>query len=589
MTKRPITSVDQSIQPPQKARRTEDEGARTDTEELKESIALLMIRLTYMIFGERPKVSELSAMGYVEGLISSSVPMPKASDYLAFMEATCPERSRKSVARAWNTIRRRLGDAKKDDFPDVDHRINMSTLIAAFNEAPKIDGSVALIATTNAAAVPLPLPSSSSWPLKTATPTVVYSSSRSSKTTISRSSSSGGSSSNSGNTSSNGGSISHPSESQIIGMKSLFKDNFHQFQGVSWLLSSGTVIDDRLFEAITDMSHESALHSFVIEDVDAVLALFEAEMDQEEIASTMVAPQGKGLLELSEDELGFLAQFNMPRDELVEFMADHSWRSVGTPLENKPSAEFQKVAYSCVAHVLGTYEKYGFSLPSTPLESWCTHGLWGFLKSALHQHQVLEYSPGEVHSEVSAHRRQKQRSWQGWQQFGHKVDGMVGLPARSLEILHMVTGKKNSGAKNTKSLHDTRKLCKLMKDAHDAIRERTTANVREEVVTVFTLHQLPGRFYQAIPEVDMYLPLVWMQHDTQTIISVISWILRLRKTVLAMAERIFKWTSEPKNSQRSKDHDHMALTMTSPQLLPTSLPTVNEDIPPLDVEASLSL
>jgi hypothetical protein len=158
-------------------------------------------------------------------------------------------------------------------------------------------------------------------------------------------------------------------------MKALFKDNFHQFQGVPWSLSSGTVIDDRLFEAITDISHESTLHSFVIEDVDAVLALFEAEEDQEEIASVMVAPQGKGLLELLKDELGFLAQFNMPRDELVEFMADHSWRSIATSLENKPSADFQKVAYSCVAHVLGTYGRYGFSLPSAPLESWCTHGL----------------------------------------------------------------------------------------------------------------------------------------------------------------------------------------------------------------------
>jgi len=556
--------------------------------------------LAYRVFGKRPKKVQLSAMDYMDELISSSTPMPKTSDYLAFMKAACPDQSEKRVAIAWNMIKQRLGDAKEDAFPDEDHLVNIDALISALNETPEIDESVALTATTDAAATSLPLPSSSPSPLKAAAPKVITPSARSSKTTISRSSSSGGSSSNSGNSSSSGGSSSHPSAGQIIAMKALFKDNFHQFQGVPWSLSSGAVIDDRLFEAITDMSHESALHSFVIQDVDAVLALFQAEMDQEEIASAMVAPQGKGLLELSEDELGFLAQFNMPRDELVEFMADHSWRGVATPLEHKPSAEFQKVAYNCVAHVLGTYESYGFSLPSSPLESWCTHGLWGFLNRALHQHQVLEYSFGEVHSEASAHRRQKQRPWQGRQQVGHKVDGMVGLPARSLEIFYMEAGKKDSGAKSTKCLHDIRKLCKLMKDAHDAIRERTTANVREEVVTfglrisrtsatVFTLHQLPGRFYQAIPEVDLSLPFVWMQHDTQTIISVITWILRLRKTVLSMAERIFKWTSEPKNGQRLKDHDHMALTMTSPQLLPTSLPTVNEDIPPLDDEASLSL
>ena len=195
---------------------------------------------------------------------------------------------------------------------------------------------------------------------------------------------------------------------------------------------------------IPGIGHESALHSFVIDDVGALLELFEVEVDRDEITSTMV---GKGLLELSEAESKFLDQFNRPRDELVEFIADHSWRSVATPLEDKPSPEFQMVTYGTVAYVLEVYRKNGFSLPSNPLESWCTHDLWGFLRNVLHQHQVLEYSPGEVHSDASAHRRQKQRTWLGRQQVGHKVDGMVSLPARSLEILHMEVGRKDSGIK----------------------------------------------------------------------------------------------------------------------------------------------
>jgi hypothetical protein len=35
-----------------------------------------------------------------------------ASDYLAFMEAACPEHSEKPVARDWITITLQLGDAK---------------------------------------------------------------------------------------------------------------------------------------------------------------------------------------------------------------------------------------------------------------------------------------------------------------------------------------------------------------------------------------------------------------------------------------------------------------------------------------------
>jgi hypothetical protein len=61
--------------------------------------------------------------------------------------------------------------------------------------------------------------------------------------------------------------------------------------------------------------YESALHSLVAEDIDAVLALFEAEVHQDEIVSTMVALQGR-ILELSEAKLRCLDQLNMSRDEL---------------------------------------------------------------------------------------------------------------------------------------------------------------------------------------------------------------------------------------------------------------------------------
>lgn len=167
------------------------------------------------------------------------------------------------------------------------------------------------------------------------------------------------------------------------------------------------------------------------------------------------------------------------------------------------------------------------------------------------------------------------------------MDGIVALLARALEILYMEASKKDSGVNNTKCLHDTRKLFKLMKDAHDAIHERTATNVREEVVTfgfrilrtIFTLLQHPGSFYQAIHEVTMSLYSVWMRHDTDTIIGVISWIFRFRKTILTVAESILEWTSLPRNGQKPDFQDYMSPTMTSPQL---RLVIFGDDIPPLD-------
>ncbi|KAF9924924.1 hypothetical protein BGZ65_008055 [Modicella reniformis] len=514
MAKRPLTpAVDQPL-PPQKAQRTDDDGTNTEAGNLEGS--LLITKLTYEIFGVRPKKPELRAMDYLESLMSLSAPTPKTSDYLAFMRVECPAVPEMIVARAWNMIKRHLGDTKKEDYLGVDHLFDIGEFLAAFKEVPEIDESE--MSTAAAAAMPPPH--------NMATPDAAASSSRSSKAPTNRSRSN--SMSNSGNSSSG-----HPSQGQIMAMKSLFKANFNKFQGTPWSLPSGTVFDDHLCEAIMGLEQETALHSFIIEDVGALLQLFEVEMDQDKIRSAMVTPQGKGLLELSGAEAKYLDQFNKPRDELVEFIADQSWRSVAKALEDKPSTEFQKVAYWCVA-------------------------------------------PGEVHSEASAHRRNKQRTCQERQQVGHKVDGMVVFPARSLEILYMETVKKDSGVNSTKYLHDTKKLFKL-KDAHDAIRERTA-----------TLHQHPGRFYQAIPEVTMSLSPVWMCYDKDTTIGVIAWVLRLRKTILAVTESAFKWTSLPKDGQRPGDHDdRMAPTMTSPQLLPTTPAILDEVIPPLVLFLSL--
>ncbi|KAF9347422.1 hypothetical protein BGX34_003162 [Mortierella sp. NVP85] len=65
-------------------------GANTDIGELEGSIALAMARLAYSISDKQPK----------------------ASEYLAFMEAVCPEHSGKPVSRDWNTITLKPGDAK---------------------------------------------------------------------------------------------------------------------------------------------------------------------------------------------------------------------------------------------------------------------------------------------------------------------------------------------------------------------------------------------------------------------------------------------------------------------------------------------
>ena len=159
----------------------------------------------------------------------------------------------------------------------------------------------------------------------------------------------------------------------------------------------------------------------------------------------------------------------------------------------------------------------------------------------------------------------------------------------------MEVAKKDGGANTTKCLDDTKKLLKLMKDAHDMIREKATQDIRDRLVTfglrisgpavtIFTLRQRPGRFYQAVAEATVSFPSIWPDGDTGTIIAVISWILMLRKAVLAMAASVTTWTSLAIDGQNPGGHgDWITPTMTSPQFLPTASVIPTEDIPPLDL------
>ncbi|KAK3806841.1 MAG: hypothetical protein J3Q66DRAFT_392888 [Benniella sp.] len=393
---------------------------------------------------------------------------------------------------------------------------------------------------------------------------------------------------------SSGGSTANSklTQDQVLAMRTVFSENFDKFRGGPWSLPSGAVFDEHLRGLIERLPLESALHSFIIEDVDLILKTFKDATDQEEIKRAM--NEGWSLPALSPAEIAFLKQYDMPPDDLNSFLKTHAWGNVGEELKDKPSDEFQQVAHDCVTHVLRTYQQNALAFPNAPLESWFTTHLWGFFRLALSCPCILEYKSGEVPSDASARRRNKQRAREDRQYGGHKADGLVVVSSRSLEICHVEAAKKDGGANTTKSLDDTKRLFKLMKDAHDMIREMAVQNVRDQVVTfglrlsgptltVFALRQLSGRFYQAVVEAKVSFPPRWNNDDTSTIIAAISRVLKLRKAILAMSASVSTWTSVKIDGQDPGSHDDcIAPTMTSPQCLPAS-PVHPDEIPPLDL------
>ncbi|KAF9158684.1 hypothetical protein DFQ26_007350 [Actinomortierella ambigua] len=215
-------------------------------------------------------------------------------------------------------------------------------------------------------------------------------------------------------------------------MKSLFKRSLDKFGGTSWSLPSGAIVDDRLREVVEALPHESALHSFIVEDVDALLALFDDAKDKEEITRTMDA-----------------------------FLGDHGWNGVGKLLAETPSEESRHASHKCVAQVLDSYQRDSYAFLRQASEAWLNHNLWGFLLITLSAHPLFVYRPGEITSESSANR---------------------------LEICWMEAVKMDGGLNTTKSPHDTLKLMKLMKDGHDMAREKAHQDVRYRLATASSVN-----------------------------------------------------------------------------------------------------
>ncbi|KAG0261993.1 hypothetical protein DFQ27_002670 [Actinomortierella ambigua] len=275
--------------------------------------------------------------------------------------------------------------------------------------------------------------------------------------------------------------------------RSTVSKNSRAFGGTSWSLPSGAIVDDRLREVVEALPHESALHSFIVEDVDALLALFDDAKDKEEITRTML-------------------------------------------LAEKPSEEFRRVSHKCIAQVLDSCQRNGYAFLRQASEAWFNHNLRGFLPIALSAHPLFAYRPGEITSESLAHRRRKQDEREGRQYMGHKVDGMVVVRLRTVEICWTEAAKMDGGLNTTKSLHDTLKLMKLMKDGHDMVREKaprcllSISGIWSPDLRPFDLYRRrPGRFYQAVEKETISFPSSWYNKgDTTRVLVVTAHIFKLR-------------------------------------------------------------
>ncbi|KAG0318070.1 hypothetical protein BGZ99_005897 [Dissophora globulifera] len=559
-----------------------DDTSPIENTNVDDQDALLTTKLACAIFGDSPLTRESSAVGYLVSLKSQAILTPAFDEYLTYMQRVSPGTTLRNADRAWTRMKQFFSDDNAD-FSTFENLIDLVSLATVFKEISAFTTSSSALSSTTAMPPPPQLPRSPQTP---SSPAASSSSSsppalsapldwpRSNSVSISGSNGSG---STSGSSSNSRGKVA---PGQILTMKNLFNANFDKFDGGGWSLPSGAVVDDRLRRVVEALPYESALHSFIVEDIDTVLRLFDDAKDREEITNTM---------------LSFLQRYNRPPKGLHEFLLNHGCGSVGDAFEEKLSEEFRIVVHDCITQVLRNYQRYGYAFPQEPSEAWFNHHLWGFLPFALSCYPLFDYKPGEISSESSAHRRRKQHSWDTQQYMGHKVDGVVVISKRPVEICWMEAVKKDGRVNTSKCLHDTKNLMKLMKDGHDMIREKAEQDIRYQLATfalrisgpsisIFTLRQRQGRFYQAAEEETISLPLTWLdKEDTTQVLAVIARILKLRKAIQVMAASISTWTQSTIGDESSGVKDWIAPTITSPQLLPVAPTIYATNAPLLDI------
>ncbi|KAG0220940.1 hypothetical protein BGW42_008531, partial [Actinomortierella wolfii] len=252
-------------------------------------------------------------------------------------------------------------------------------------------------------------------------------------------------------------------------MRDEFSKNYSAFKGEAWTLASGMVVDEIIAERTKLLQYETALHSFIIEDTEAILDLFPDGTDKAEVKAALEQSPEKHTMCLSDEELQYLALYDKPPSQLRDILAN-GYANMPVPDGLVlPDQGLREIIHHCLQHLYLIYRKENFVLPLAQTESWYVNRLWSIIGIIFDSDAELSYQPGETISHASTLRKNKGRSFDQRQLVGRRTDGLIIASDTRLEVCVLEAAKKDVGSTSTKALNDTRKLAKSMKDMHDLI------------------------------------------------------------------------------------------------------------------------
>ncbi|KAK3809580.1 MAG: hypothetical protein J3Q66DRAFT_391811 [Benniella sp.] len=393
----------------------------------------------------------------------------------------------------------------------------------------------------------------------------------------------------------------------VNNMRTEYLANLADFQGQQWLLPSGATLNGLLRPYLVNLSGESVLHSWIIDNVETVVALADDPKDKEQLRHVLASVEDQDKWTLPGDEQSFVDLYAEAPDK-VELLISKGYAGMMDLAQGGvPSNSFCRLVHLLIDSLHMMYARNSYQLPKNS-EGWYRENPRAILNHIFNDPPVIKYEPGEVHCQASAHRKNKNhRSTQIRQQCGRKADGIMKCADLPYELVVIEVAKLENGPNGTKALTDTVKLAKMMKDLFDDVRENCQSDdfqdhlvtygirISAGTATFYSLRFRRGGFFQLSCDGSTSFPEVWRADgsNTRALLTVVVLLLAFQHQVKDMARKIDGWTTSTnklvhKPTAGSLEDRNWPRTLKAPTSSPCLSPTApTAQVPELDIDAAV--
>ncbi|CAG8788149.1 16653_t:CDS:2, partial [Dentiscutata erythropus] len=231
-----------------------------------------------------------------------------------------------------------------------------------------------------------------------------------------------------------------------------------------WILSTGTCVEDAIYDYCINLNEEILLHSWVIdlEDTDAEKLFTEPEWTEIK-NSIQVLPK------VDEDFAKYLQRFSNIKssEELRNFLETTSYKSNEIPYDRETHYDFEWVEL-VMKKFLTEYEDNNKPLQRSHLEGWYDVNIWSLIVDHglknIHDLEIVRKESNCKSSSVKINqsRSKKRHKKMTRKRIGPKLDGVFRMYGE-MEYGAIEVGKDFD---QTKLLSDNFKLEKVLKDMH---------------------------------------------------------------------------------------------------------------------------